>query len=107
MKRLLRHAAQIVPALLSLALLAFVLRTADLRRALGLVNAFGWFLPLLLLPNVLAVLTELAGWWLSLGRLGPRPRYLALLARAPLGRRAPIRPAIRGCRQPRPCSPTC
>jgi uncharacterized protein (TIRG00374 family) len=79
MKRLLRHAAQLVPALLSLALLAFVLRSADLRRALGLVNAFGWFLPLLLLPNLLAVLTELTGWWLSLERLGRRPRFLSLL----------------------------
>jgi uncharacterized protein (TIRG00374 family) len=79
MTRPLRFVTQLVPAVLSLALLAFVLRTADLRRAFGLVNAFGWLLPLLLLPNVLAVLTELTGWWLSLARLGRRPRFLPLL----------------------------
>ncbi len=79
MRRLLRCAAQILPALLAVALLGFVLRKADLPRALGLVNAFGWLLPLLLVPNLLAVLTELAGWWLPLTRIGPRPRYLSLL----------------------------
>ncbi len=78
MKGLLRRLAQIVPAILALALLAFVLRRADLARALALVDSFGWWLPLLLVPNLLAVLSESLGWWSTLARLGPRPRFRAL-----------------------------
>ncbi len=74
-----RIALRVAPALVSVALLGFVLRSADLGRALGLVNAFGWRLPLLLLPNLLALLSEAGGWWLSLDRLGRRPRWPALL----------------------------
>jgi uncharacterized protein (TIRG00374 family) len=80
MKRLLRHASRALPALLSLGLLAWVLRSADVGRALSLVHSLGWRLPLLLLPNFFAVLAEATGWWISFGRLGPRPRFRRLLA---------------------------
>ncbi len=79
MKRLLRHLARLLPVLLSLGLLAWVLRSADVGRALGLVRSLGWRLPLLLLPNLVAVLAEAAGWWISFVRLGSRPRFRGLL----------------------------
>ena len=79
MKRLLRHASKAVPALLSLGLLAWVLRSADVGRALSLVQSLGWRLPLLLLPNFCAFLAETTGWWISFGRLGARPRFRRLL----------------------------
>ena len=79
MKRLVHHLAQLLPALLSLALLAWVLRSADASRALTLVRSLGWRLPLLLLPNLAAVLAEAAGWWASFSRLGARPRFHQLL----------------------------
>ncbi len=80
MKRLLRHLTQLLPALLSLGLLAWVLRSADIGRALGLVRSLGWRLPLLLLPNLAAVLAETTGWWVSFVRLGRRPRFRGVLA---------------------------
>ena len=70
MKRLLRHASQILPALLALALAAFVLRSADLARVLALVRSLGWRLPLLLLPNLAVTLIEAVAWWRSFGLLG-------------------------------------
>ena len=80
MKRLLRHLARLLPAMLSLGLLAWILRSADVGRALGLVRSLGWRLPLLVLPNLVAVLAEGAGWWASFVRLGSRPRFPRLLA---------------------------
>ncbi len=80
MKRLLRHLSQLLPALLSLGLLAWVLRSADVGRALGLVHSLGFWLPFLLLPNCGAFLAETGGWWLAFGRLGRRPRFRRLLA---------------------------
>ncbi len=80
MKRALRHLSRLLPALLSLGLLAWVLRSADLGRALGLVHSLGWRLPLLLLPNLVAILVETSGWWLSFSRLGGRPPLHRLLA---------------------------
>jgi uncharacterized protein (TIRG00374 family) len=80
MKRLTRLLSRAVPALLSLALLAVALRSADLGRAVALVKSQGWRLPFLLLPNLVAILAETSGWWLSLERLGPRPAYRSLLA---------------------------
>jgi uncharacterized protein (TIRG00374 family) len=80
MKRLFRHLAQLLPAVLSLGLLVWVLRSADVGRALGLVQSLGWRLPLLLLPNLGAVLAETAGWWISFARLGGRPLFRRLLA---------------------------
>jgi len=80
MKRFLRHASQILPALLALALLAFTLRSADLDRSLALVKSLGWMIPLLLLPTFVATLSETAGWWIAFGRLGKRPRFRPLLA---------------------------
>ena len=79
MKRALRHASQLLPAALSLAMLAWVLRSADLSRALDLVRSRGPLLPLLLLPNLIAVLAEAVGWWLCFDRLGPRPRFRGLV----------------------------
>jgi uncharacterized protein (TIRG00374 family) len=78
MKRLLGHAARLLPALLSLGLLAWVLRSADLERSLALVRSLGLWLPLLLVPNLVAVLTESSGWWLSFDRLGARPPFTRL-----------------------------
>lgn len=80
MKRLLRHASQLVPALLALALVGFTLRTADLGRALGLVHSLGWTIPLLVLPNLVAVLFETIGWRMAFSRLGERPRLPSLFA---------------------------
>jgi hypothetical protein len=80
MKRLLRHAARLVPAVLSLALLAFVLRAADLGRALSLVHALGWWLPFLVLPTFVSLLADTSGWWLSFARVASRPRFVSLLA---------------------------
>ena len=64
-KRFLRHASQILPGLLALGLLAFTLRSADLGRALELVKALGWKIPLLLLPTLVATLSETFGWWVA------------------------------------------
>ena len=80
MKRLLHYAAQLLPALVALGLLAWVLRSADMGRALELARARGLALPLLLVPNLLAVLTEAWGWWLAFDRLGPRPRFRGLVS---------------------------
>lgn len=79
MRRLLRHASRLLPAALALGLLAWVLRSADVGRALAQVGSLGFRLPLLLLPNLAAILAEAGGWWLSFGRLGPRPRFLRIL----------------------------
>jgi uncharacterized protein (TIRG00374 family) len=80
MKRVLRHLPRLLPALLTLALLAFTLRTADLGRAFGLVRSLGSIVPLLLLPSFVATVLEAIGWWLSFSRLGGRPRFRSLLA---------------------------
>jgi uncharacterized protein (TIRG00374 family) len=80
LRRLLRHAAQLVPALLSVALVLYVLRSADLGRALSLVRSLGWMLPLLLVPNLVLTLIETLAWWLTFSRLGPRPRFAPLLS---------------------------
>ena len=79
MKRLLRHAWQILPGLLALGLAAFVLRSADLERVLGLVRSLGWRLPLLLLPNLVVTLLEAVGWWRSFGLLARRPPFASLV----------------------------
>jgi hypothetical protein len=80
MKRLWRHLVHVLPVLLSLGLLAWVLRSADLGRALALVHSLGWLLPLLLLPNLAATLLEASGWWLSFGRFGRRPGFAGILS---------------------------
>jgi Lysylphosphatidylglycerol synthase TM region len=79
MKRLLRRLSQILPALLALGLAAFVLRSADLPRALEQVRSLGWRLPLLLLPNLAVTLIEAVAWWRSFALLGARPRFASLV----------------------------
>jgi glycosyltransferase 2 family protein len=79
MKRFLRHASRILPAVLALGLAAFVLRSADLGRVLALVGSLGAWLPLLLLPNLAVTLIEALAWWRSFGLLGTRPRFAALV----------------------------
>lgn len=79
MRRHLRQFAQVTPVLAAVALLAFVLRSADLARALDLVRSLGWRLPLLLLPQAAVVLLEAAGWWLALTRLPLPPRFWPLV----------------------------
>jgi len=78
MKRLLRHLSQLLPALLAFALLAFTLRKADLGRSVDLIQSLGWWIPVLLLPNLVAVFLETFGWWVTFSRLGPRPRFRSL-----------------------------
>ena len=78
-RRLLHHASQILPALLTLALAVFLLRSADLGRVAGLLRALGWWLPLLLLPNLLVTLIEAVAWRMSFGALGARPRFPSLV----------------------------
>ena len=80
MKRLLRHASQLLPALLALALLGFTLRSADMGRAFALVSSLGWKIPLLVLPTLVATLSETLGWWLAFPRLDFQPRFRPLLA---------------------------
>lgn len=80
MKRLAHRAAQVVPGVISLALLAVLLRRADVGRAWELVRDLGWRLPLLVLPNLAAMALETHGWRLSFRRLGALPRFLPLLA---------------------------
>jgi hypothetical protein len=75
----LRRYSQLVPAVLSLGVLAYVLRFADVRSALELVEGLGWRLPLLLLPNLVAAVLEAGGWWLSFSRLGRRPTFLSVV----------------------------
>jgi hypothetical protein len=79
MRRLLRHLAQVLPALLAVGLAAFVLRSADLERVLGLVRSLGWRLPLLLLPNLAVTLIEAAAWWRAFSLLGRRPPFAPLV----------------------------
>jgi uncharacterized protein (TIRG00374 family) len=79
MKRLLRHLSQVVPAVLALALAAFVLRSADLPRVLALVGSLGWRLPLLLLPNLVVTLIEAVAWRRSFALLGARPAFAPLV----------------------------
>ena len=78
MKRLLKHALQIVPLLLAVGLLLLVLRSADLGRSVALVRSLGWRIALLPLPALSATLLETLAWWLAFGRLGPRPRFTSL-----------------------------
>jgi hypothetical protein len=79
-QRFLRHVSQLLPGLLALALLVFILRSADLGRSLALVKALGWKIPLLLIPNLVATLSETFGWWVAFSRLCERPRFRPLLA---------------------------
>jgi uncharacterized protein (TIRG00374 family) len=71
--------SQVAPALLAIALTAWVLRTADISRSIDLVRSLGWRLPLLLLPNFAVAVLETIGWRHSLARLGPVPRFRSLL----------------------------
>jgi hypothetical protein len=79
MRRLLRHASQLLPALLALGLAAFVLRSADISRVWELVRSLGWRLPLLLLPYVVFTLLEAVAWRLSFSRFSTRPPLPSLL----------------------------
>jgi uncharacterized protein (TIRG00374 family) len=79
MKRLLRHATQVLPAVLAVGLAVFVLRSADLPQVVRLVRPLGPWLPLLLLPNLAVTLLEAVAWWRSFGLLGPLPRFASLV----------------------------
>src|SRR5512142_2879768 len=79
MKRLLRHASQVVPALLALGFGVYVMRSADLGRVAGLVRSLGWRLPLLVVPFFLITLLEGFAWWRSFSLLGSRPPFLSLI----------------------------
>jgi hypothetical protein len=77
--RFAKHASQVLPVLLAVALFLFAVRSADLSRSIDLVQSLGFWLPLLLLPAFLAIAIESVGWWLSFSRLGPRPPFVSLL----------------------------
>ena len=79
MKRLLRHLSQVLPGLLAVGLAAFALRSADLGRVVELVRSLGFWLPLLLLPNLAVTLIEAVAWWRSFALLGARPRFSSLV----------------------------
>ena len=79
MKRLLRHASQVLPGLVALCVAAFVLRAADLGRVLSLVRSLGVWLPLLLVPNLVVTLIEAVAWWRSFGLLVGRPPFTSLV----------------------------
>jgi hypothetical protein len=49
-------------------------------RAFALVASLGWKIPLLILPTLVATLSETLGWWLAFPRLDFRPRFRPLLA---------------------------
>src|SRR5512143_2716167 len=78
-KSALRHLYRALPALVALALGAYVLRSADLRRVAGLLGSLGWRLPLLLLPNLAVTLIEAVAWHRSFALLGKRPRFAPLV----------------------------
>jgi uncharacterized protein (TIRG00374 family) len=80
LKQLVRHAARLLPALLSVGLAVYVLRGADLGRALSLVRSLRFWLPLLLLPNLVLSAVETLAWRLALTRVGARPRFFSLLS---------------------------
>jgi uncharacterized protein (TIRG00374 family) len=80
LKRLVRHAARLLPALLSVGLAVYVLRGADLGRALSLVRSLRFWLPLLLLPNLVLSVVETLAWRLALSRVEARPRFFSLLS---------------------------
>jgi glycosyltransferase 2 family protein len=62
------------------ALFAWVLRGADLSRALALLRELGPLLPLALIPNLLLSLMETGGWALAVHGVGARARFRSLLA---------------------------
>jgi uncharacterized protein (TIRG00374 family) len=79
MKRILRHLLRALPGLLALGLAAFVLRSADVGRALQLVGSLEWRLVLLFLPNLAVTLIEAAAWWGTFALLGARPPFASLV----------------------------
>jgi hypothetical protein len=80
MQRSLRVTARAFPALAAVVLLWVALRHADLSRALALVHSLGWWLPFLLLPNLLAMAAEAAGLReVVRARIPPAPSLLSLL----------------------------
>ncbi len=80
MKRRLSQLARLVPLLAALGLFVLTLRSADLGRALSLIRALGPTLPLLLLPQILAVSLDALGWQLAFRGLGRAVRLRVLIA---------------------------
>jgi uncharacterized protein (TIRG00374 family) len=79
LKRHLVRLSRALPAVLALALAAWVMRDVDLGHVASRVGGLGWQLPLLLLPPLAVTLIEGFAWWRSFGRLGGRPPFLPLL----------------------------
>lgn len=78
-RRRLQHLYRFGPAVLSLALGAWVLRSADVARVARLVGSLGFFLPLLLLPNFVVTVLEAVAWRRSFTLIGERPRLAPLV----------------------------
>ncbi len=79
MKRVLRLLYRVLPAVLTVALAVYVLRSADLGRVASLLGGLGWRLPLLLLPNFAVTLIEAVAWHRSFSLVGERPPFARLL----------------------------
>ncbi len=80
MKRRLIQIARLLPIVAALGLFVFTLRAANLGRALSLIRALGPALPLLLLPQLMAVSLDALGWRLVFRNLGRSVRLRALIA---------------------------
>jgi uncharacterized protein (TIRG00374 family) len=65
MKRRLSQLARLVPVAAAVVLFVMTLRSADLGRALSLIRALGPALPLLLVPQIVAISLDALGWQLA------------------------------------------
>jgi glycosyltransferase 2 family protein len=70
--------ARVLPALAAIALLIMTFRSADLGRAWGLILGLGFALPLLLIPQGVAVALDAAGWGSVFRGLGRPVPFLSL-----------------------------
>ncbi len=70
MKRRLSQLARLLPVVAARGLFVVTLRAADLGRALSLIRALGPALPLLLLPQIVAVSLDAFGWRIVFRNLG-------------------------------------
>ncbi len=79
MKRRLSRLARLVPVAAAVVLFVMTLRSADLGRALSLIRGLGPALPLLLLPQIVAVSLDALGWHLVFRGLGRFVRVRLLI----------------------------
>jgi glycosyltransferase 2 family protein len=80
MKRRLYQLARLVPVAAAVALFVLTMRSADLGRALSLIRSLGPALPLLLLPQIVAVSLDALGWHFAFRALNRFVRVRVLVA---------------------------